>query len=435
MTQTSDVIWTPAASTEEGARNARELFTRIFGGEAEGVWRAPGRVNIIGEHVDYNGGPCLPIALPHAAYVAVRTRPDRRVRLVSPQTVDAVDELDLDTVGPAGTDGAVKGWAAYLVGVAWALEQAGYGPLTGFDIALWSCVPLGAGLSSSAALECSTAVALDDLDGLGLAGPVDAPNKEGRGILVAASRRAENDIAGANTGGLDQSASMHCTRGHALVLDSRDMSVRQTPFDIAASGCELLVIDTRAPHQLVDGQYGQRRADCEAAAKLLGVDLLVEVEDYEAAMETLATSGTADGGDADSQLEAERARLQARTRHVLSEIARTWAFIDILESESLLSEEKLQVLGGLMNDSHDSLRDDYEVTVPELDMAVDVARAHGAYGARMTGGGFGGSVIALVKIGQAEGIAQAVTEAFVEHGFAQPHVFVATPADGAGRVE
>ncbi|WP_175954845.1 galactokinase [Schaalia sp. Marseille-Q2122] len=431
MTNTPDIIWTPAASTEDGARNARELFTRIFGGEAEGVWRAPGRVNIIGEHVDYNGGPCLPIALPHAAYVAVRPRPDRRVRLVSPQTVDAVDELDLDTVGPVGSAGAVKGWAAYLIGVAWALEQAGYGPLAGFDIALWSCVPLGAGLSSSAALECSTAVALDDLAGLGLAGSVDAPNKEGRGILVAASRRAENEIAGANTGGLDQSASMHCTRGHALVLDSRDMSVRQTPFDIAASGCELLVIDTRAPHQLVDGQYGQRRADCEAAATLLGVDLLVDVEDYEAAMATLAGEG-AESGEAE---EAERARLQARTRHVLSEIARTKAFIEILESAPLLSEEKLQVLGGLMNDSHDSLRDDYEVTVPELDVAVDVARARGAYGARMTGGGFGGSVIALVKIGQGEEIAQAVTAAFADHGFAQPHVFVATPADGAGRVE
>ncbi|RRC95529.1 galactokinase [Schaalia canis] len=425
MTNTPDIIWTPAASTEEGARNARELFTRIFGGEAEGVWRAPGRVNIIGEHVDYNGGPCLPIALPHAAYVAVRPRPDRRVRLVSPQTVDAVDELNLDTIGPAGSEGEVKGWAAYLVGVAWALEQAGYGPLTGFDIALWSCVPLGAGLSSSAALECATAVALDDLAGLGLAGTVEAPNKEGRGILVTASRRAENDIAGANTGGLDQSASMHCTHGHALVLDSRDMSVRQTPFDIAASGCELLVIDTRAPHQLVDGQYGQRRADCEAAAAILGVNLLVDVEDYEAAMTALA----------DNAPEEDRERLQARTRHVLSEIARTKAFIDILESEPLLSEEKLQVLGGLMNDSHDSLRDDYEVTVPELDVAVDVARARGAYGARMTGGGFGGSVIALVKTEQAEEIARAVTEAFAERGFAQPHVFVATPADGAGRVE
>lgn len=425
MTNTPDIIWTPAASTEEGARNARELFTRIFGGEAEGVWRAPGRVNIIGEHVDYNGGPCLPIALPHAAYVAVRPRPDRRVRLVSPQTVDAVDELNLDTIGPAGSEGEVKGWAAYLVGVAWALEQAGYGPLTGFDIALWSCVPLGAGLSSSAALECATAVALDNLAGLGLAGTVEAPNKEGRGILVTASRRAENDIAGANTGGLDQSASMHCTHGHALVLDSRDMSVRQTPFDIAASGCELLVIDTRAPHQLVDGQYGQRRADCEAAAAILGVNLLVDVEDYEAAMTALA----------DNAPEEDRERLQARTRHVLSEIARTKAFIDILESEPLLSDDKLQVLGGLMNDSHDSLRDDYEVTVPELDVAVDVARARGAYGARMTGGGFGGSVIALVKTEQAEEIARAVTEAFAERGFAQPHVFVATPADGAGRVE
>ena len=412
-----DLVWADAATPDEGAVQAANLFRDAYGYEPRGVWSAPGRVNIIGEHVDYNGGPCLPIALPHRAFVALSPRSDRTVRLVSTQTREAIDVLDLDVIGPKGTPGEVTNhWTAYLAGVAWALEQAGYGPLPGFDAALWSCVPLGGGLSSSAALECATAVALDEVCGLGLAGSLEDPNDEGRKVLVEAAQAAENQIAGANTGGLDQTASLRCRQGHALALDCRDMSTRQVPFDLSAVGLELLVIDTRAKHSLADGQYGSRRADCEESARILGVGQLVEVEDLDEASAAL-------GDD----------RLVARTRHVVSEIARTRAFIELLD-EGPLEGMRLAVAGALMNDSHDSLRDDYEVSCEELDVAVEAARVAGAHGARMTGGGFGGSAIALVSADAVLDIAQAVARAYETRGWETPHFIRALPGAPAGRL-
>ena len=412
-----DLVWADAATPDEGAVQAANLFRDAYGYEPRGVWSAPGRVNIIGEHVDYNGGPCLPIALPHRAFVALSPRSDRTVRLVSTQTREAIDVLDLDVIGPKGTPGEVTNhWTAYLAGVAWALELAGYGPLPGFDAALWSCVPLGGGLSSSAALECATAVALDEVCGLGLAGSLEDPNDEGRKVLVEAAQAAENQIAGANTGGLDQTASLRCRQGHALALDCRDMSTRQVPFDLSAVGLELLVIDTRAKHSLADGQYGSRRADCEESARILGVGQLVEVEDLDEASAAL-------GDD----------RLVARTRHVVSEIARTRAFIELLD-EGPLEGTRLAVAGALMNDSHDSLRDDYEVSCEELDVAVEAARVAGAHGARMTGGGFGGSAIALVSADAVLDIAQAVARAYETRGWETPHFIRALPGAPAGRL-
>ncbi len=414
----TDLVWADAATPDEGAAQAANLFRDAFGYEPRGVWSAPGRVNIIGEHVDYNGGPCLPIALSHRAYVALSPRQDRTVRLISPQTREAIDVLDLDVIGPKGTPGEVANhWTAYLAGVAWALEQAGYGPLPGFDAALWSCVPLGGGLSSSAALECATAVALDEVCSLGLAGTIEAPNDEGRKVLVDAARAAENQVAGANTGGLDQTASLRCSEGHALALDCRDMSTRQVPFDLSAVGLELLVIDTRAKHSLADGQYGSRRADCEESARILGVGQLVDVEDLDEATAALGNE-----------------RLAARTRHVVSEIARTRAFIELLD-EGPLEGTRLAVAGALLNDSHDSLRDDYEVSCEELDVAVEAARGAGAHGARMTGGGFGGSAIALVDADVVTGVAQAVAAAYAERGWEPPHFIRSLPGAPAGRLD
>ncbi|WP_022867626.1 galactokinase [Schaalia vaccimaxillae] len=404
-----------AVTPHEGTQKATELFTRTFGDEPTGVWSAPGRVNIIGEHVDYNGGSCLPMALPHRAYLALKPREDRLIRLISPQTDDRIDEVNLDEIGPQGLPKTARHWASYIAGVAWALEEAGYGPLNGFDAALFSCVPRGGGLSSSAALECATAVALDEVNGLGLAGTIDAPNDEGRKILVAACQRAENEIAGAKTGGLDQTASLRCQKGHALALDCRDMSTRQIPFDLAADGLEMLIIDTRAAHSLADGQYASRRADCEKAAEILGVSQLVDVEDLDAAL---------------AQLDDEQ--LCKRTRHVVSEIARTHAFVELLD-EGPLEGKRLDVAALLLDDSHDSLRDDYEVTCPELDLAVDVARASGSHGARMTGGGFGGSAIALVDAGAGEKVAEAIVAAYKEAGFEEPHFIFALPSKPAGR--
>ena len=418
-------VFSPALDPREGAADATALLREALGGEPDGVWYAPGRVNIIGEHTDYNGGLALPIALPHRAYLALRRREDRMVRLVSSRARESVDVLDLDAVGPRGAPGEVHGWSAYIAGVAWALERDGLGPLSGFDAALVSGVPPGGGLASSAALEGATAGALDEVDGLALAGPACAPDDAGRARLVAACVRAENEVAGAPTGGMDQSASLRCRAGHALRLDCRTGGVEQVPFDLEGAGLALLVIDTRAEHSLVDGQYGARRAACERAARTLGVELLADVPpgELDAHLGRLAGCGQAGAEE-----------LVRRTRHVVTEIDRTRRLVALLEDDRPLAGAKLEEVGALMSASHDSLRDDYECTCPELDVAVEAARAAGAHGARMTGGGFGGSAIALVDAGEADAVARAVVRAYAEAGFAAPAFLNALPSGPAGRL-
>lgn len=411
--------WLPAWTAEEGTRRVHELFSRTFaddqGGiavaaEPDGVWSAPGRVNLIGEHTDYNAGLCLPTALPHRTYVALRLRDDDLVRVASAQTEEPW-ELRLRDVVP----GEVKGWGAYVAGVAWALQQAGH-VVRGFDAVVDSCVPFGASLSSSAALECAFAVALDDLLGLGL-----ADHDAGRVELVAACIRAENEIAGAATGGLDQAAALRSHPGHALLLDCRPEltaleNATPIPFDLAAAGLELLVIDTRAPHQLVDGQYAARRASCEEAAGLLGVPNLraVTPEGLDEALGALAPHD-------------EDGLLRRRVRHVVTETARTAEFAD------LVRDGRVDEVGPLMVASHASLRDDYEVTVRETDLSVDASLAAGALGARMTGGGFGGSTIALVRADEVEEVAAGIHRAFDDAGLTAPAFLQAPPSAPAGR--
>ncbi|GAB2616231.1 galactokinase [Pseudactinotalea suaedae] len=394
-----------AWSNADGVARASTAFAEAYGQQPDGVWFAPGRVNVIGEHTDYNGGLALPIALPHRTFAAFRRRDDGRVRLISGRESTPWEGLLAD-VAP----GSVTGWSSYVLGVAWALGQAGQ-PVTGFDVAIESCVPYGAGLSSSAALEGSVAVALAEHPDWVAPSP---GSDEGRAALAAACVRAENEIAGASTGGMDQAASLRCREGHALLLDCRDGSIDHLPFDLAAAGLELLVIDTRAPHALVDGQYAQRRATCEAAAATLGVATLREI-DPSLLDEALA------------RLDDDVAR--ARVRHVVTEIDRVRGFVD------LLSAGKVREVGPLMNASHDSLRDDYEVTGTELDVAVDAARSAGALGARMTGGGFGGSAIALIEVGEADQVSSAVERAFREAGLGRPAFLVATAAGPAGRAD
>ena len=417
-------VFAPALSPQEGAEAATTLFREVFEAEPDGVWYAPGRVNIIGEHTDYNGGLALPIALPHRAHLALRRREDRVVRLVSPQTREKVDVMDLDTIGPKGTPGEVAHWAAYIAGVAWALERDGFENLPGFDAALVSCVPLGGGLSSSAALECSAAVAIDEVAHLGLAGPPEEPDDAGRARLVTNCVRTENEMAGAPTGGMDQSASLRCREGHALELDCRDGSVAHVPFDLTAEGLALLVIDTKAKHSLDDGQYGARRAACERAARILGVELLADVAigDLPGALERLSCAD-------DDAIE-----LVKRTRHVVTEIDRTRQLVALLQDGRPLRGEKLAETGRLMDASHESLRVDYECTCPELDVAVEAARAARAHGARMTGGGFGGSAIALVDADAVHEVATAVAGAYEREGFNPPAFLDAVPAAPAGRL-
>lgn len=425
MTQPSDaptVEMLPAWSQADGAARAAAAFRERFGTEPDGVWSAPGRVNVIGEHTDYNGGLCLPIALPHRTYVAFASRagsvgtaaddgagaPDRElVRLASAQE-PGTWEGRLADVAP----GSVPGWAGYAVGVAWALRQEGHA-VGGFDAVVDSCVPYGAGLSSSAALECAVAVALDEVHGLGL-----ADDDTGRSRLAAACIRAENEIAGAPTGGMDQSASLRCTAGHALLLDNRDGSTRHIPFDLAAHGLALLVVDTRAPHQLADGQYAARRAQCHAAAEALGLPSLREVDDLDAALDRLG-GALPPGTDADV--------IRRRVRHVVTDTRR----VELVER--LLAADEVEQVGPVLTAAHASLRDDYEVSVPELDLAVDAAVAAGALGGRMVGGGFGGSAVALVHADDVDRVATAVAGAFAEAGFTAPGFLVATAEAPAGR--
>lgn len=379
------------------------LLQAEFGTTAQGAWAAPGRVNLIGEHTDYNGGLALPIALPQRTVAAVRGRSDDLLRVVSEGMPGGPVIVDLGEVRP----GNPGGWAAYVAGVFWALREAGYA-VHGADVALTTEVPVGAGLSSSAALECAVGAAVSDLEGLGL-----LADEAGRTALAAACQRAENEIAGAPTGGMDQLASMLGRPGHAVLLDCRDGSTRAVPFDLGAHGQTLLVVDTRAPHALVDGQYAARRRSCHEAAALLDVATLrdIPVDGLDQALARLADPTA-----------------PARVTHVVTEIARVSAFVEALEAG------ELDRAGTLMTASHGSLRDDYEVSCPELDLAVTTATESGALGARMTGGGFGGCAIALVPQREAARVAAEVEAAFAGAGFTRPVAFTVTAGGGAERV-
>ncbi|MEW6937143.1 galactokinase [Trueperella pyogenes] len=374
-------------TNEDGARRATALFTSRFGREPQAVWAAPGRVNIIGEHTDYNEGFCLPIALPHRTFVAYGERPDDVVDIAS--GAQSVWTGRLADIKP----NMARSWANYGAGPAWALAVE-----HGFEAAFESCVPVGAGLSSSAAIECAIACALRP------------PVTDGqRHEIVQATIATENEVAGAPTGGMDQTISMFGTEGHALLIDTRDWTLEQVPLDLAAHGLEILVIDTRASHSLGDGQYAKRRAACEEAARELGLSSLRYAHD-----DDLAT------------LSGELLR---RARHVVTENRR------VLETVELLKAGRPQDIGPLLSASHASLRDDYEVSVPELDVACAAAERAGALGARMTGGGFGGSAIALIPAEARESVADVVLAAYAERGFAEPAFLAASPAGRADQVK
>ncbi|MFJ9347805.1 galactokinase [Streptomyces sp. NPDC101237] len=384
----------------DAAQQVRDDFTELYGAAPEGVWSAPGRVNLIGEHTDYNDGFVMPFALPHVTTAAVSRRTDGVLRLHSADIEGGVVELSPDALEP-GTDHA---WTAYPAGVVWALREAGH-PVGGADVHLSSTVPTGAGLSSSAALEVVIALALNDLHGLGLA----------RWQLARLCQRAENVYVGAPTGIMDQTASACCEDGHALFLDTRDLSQKQIPFDLAAEGMRLLVVDTQVKHAHSGGEYGKRRAGCEKGAALLGVDALRDVayDGLGAALDRL--------GD-----EEEVRRL---VRHVVTEDHRVERVVALLEAGDT------RAIGPVLTEGHASLRDDFRISCPELDLVVDTALASGALGARMTGGGFGGSAIVLAEASDVDTITKAVEEAFAAAGLTAPRTFEAVPSAGARRAD
>ena len=373
-----------------------ERFRALVGAVPAGVWAAPGRVNIIGEHTDYNDGFALPMAIDRHTVVAVGLRADGRVRVGSTLSDDVVEVALADCV-----PGSVTGWAAYPLGVVWALGGSEGGQI-GLDIVIDTDVPIGAGLSSSAAIECAVAVALNDLWELGRSSME----------LARAGQRAENHMVGAPTGLMDQIASMHGRSESLVFIDCRAMTADVVPFALRENGLAVLVMNSRVHHSHATGGYGERRQACESAAAALGVAALRDVSVGQLAeLRGLVDDPTF-----------------RRARHVVTENAR------VEETVAVLREHGPMAIGDLLYASHLSMRDDFEISVPQIDTAVEAARANGALGARLTGGGFGGAAIALAPFDALAGIESAVRTEYAENGFDAPEMFVVSPADGAGRL-
>lgn len=365
-------------------------FESLYGHKPQVISEAPGRVNLIGEHIDYSDGFVLPFAIADCTHAAIAKRSDGLVRIASHQRKNELFTINAADVKP----GSAGEWEKYVLGVIWALKIE-----SGLDILIDGTVPTGAGLSSSAALECSVAVALNLLFELNIC----------LEDLARATQRAENEYVGMPCGIMDQSVSLMAQAGAALLLDCRDLSTQSIPFNVVDHGLELLIIDTQAHHALIDGGYAERRASCESAVAKLGVRSMREL--------------TLDA------LDAAQDRLTPvefmRARHAVTEIARVHNAVVALKASDFAE------LGLLLNGSHNSLRDDYTVSCPELDLAVHTSLAAGALGARMVGGGFGGSAIALIQASDLKKTRTAITDAFISKGFKKPRFFTSLPSQGA----
>ena len=365
-------------------------FHEIFGAAPELIASAPGRVNLIGEHVDFLDGFVLPFAISDATTIAIARNSINKVRCASIQKKGAVSTVNCADIAPKSGEA----WTRYPIGVLWSL-----GIKTGIDILVDGQVPLGAGLSSSAALECAIATAINELFDLGLTLPE----------LARAAQRAENIYVGMPCGIMDQSVSLMATQGNALLLDTRDLSIEQIPFNIAPLGLELLVIDTQVHHALVDGGYAERRASCEKAVADLGITSLrdISITDFVARK---------------SELDA---KTFIRAFHGITEMQR------VLDAVALLKAGDFVGFGEIVTAAHISLRDNYTVSCPELNLAVDTALKFGALGSRMIGGGFGGSAIALIKAKDSDLIKSEIKSGFMKARFKSPRFFSALPSAGA----
>jgi galactokinase len=376
-------------------------FEAKYGYTPAGVWSAPGRVNLIGEHTDYNEGFVLPFAINRNTFAAISLRQDSTIRVASSFS-PKVHETSVDGIKRDDSND----WAAYPFGAAWAIQEMATSlgltvNATGFDCYIESDVPVGAGLSSSAAIECSVALALNDLWHAGL---------DGR-QLARVGQMGENEIVGAPTGIMDQSASLLGETDHAVFLDCRSLEAQAIELGFAREGLELLIIDTKVAHRLVDGGYASRRAACEQGAEAMGVKSLRDL--------TVA--------DLDRAHEIMDDVTFRRVRHVVTENQRVLDTVDSLRTAGPRS------IGKLMHASHESMRDDFEISVDELDTAVETALRHGAIGARMTGGGFGGAAIALTPIDKIGEVTLSVLAEFEALGYAKPDIFAVSAAQGAKR--
>jgi galactokinase len=367
-------------------------FTDRFGYEPLGVWSAPGRANLIGEHTDYNNGFVLPFGIDRRTYVAIGERQDNQLR-VSSSFSEQVIEISLTEAKPEDLD-----WALYPLGVAWVMREY---QNTGLDLFIDSDVPIGAGLSSSAAVECSVALALNDLWRAG----------KSRIELAKIGQRAENEVVGAPTGIMDQTASLLARADGAVFIDCKTLETKDVSLGLAEQGLVVAVIDTQVSHRHSDGGYRSRREACERGAETMGVASLRELS-------------VADLDKAQGLMDDLTFR---RVRHVVTENAR------VLETLDALADGQLEKLGELLLSSHASMRDDFEISIPELDLAVQTAMETGAVGSRMTGGGFGGAAIAVISETKLLELEQNVNRAFAAAGFAEPRVFAVLPSQGARR--
>ncbi len=356
-------------------------------------YAAPGRINLVGEHTDYNLGFALPIALPERTVVTFEPDGGDVITVISDRADDPV-RIRLDTA-----PGDVGGWAAYVAGVMWALREAGH-PVPGGAMSVTSELAMGSGLSSSAALECAVLGAI-----AAAAGARIDPFAQAR-----LAQRAENDYVGAPTGLLDQLASLCGQPSTALLIDFRDLTVQPVPFDPDAAGVALLMFDSRARHSHAGGEYAARRASCERAAADLGASSLRDVQER-------GLSGLAAIAD---PVDARRAR------HVLTENHRVVEFVAAVAASDYTQA------GRIFTASHESMRDDFGITTEHIDLIADAAARGGALGARMTGGGFGGCVIALVPVGRAEAVRAAVRRAVSGAGLPEPVITRTRAAAGAG---
>ena len=367
-------------------------FRRQFGSDSHLIVRAPGRVNLIGEHTDYNEGFVMPLALGQAAWLAARVRPDRHVVLWSENFNDR-QEFSLDAITHAAGEGR---WSNYTRGAAAVLEQRGL-RLRGMDAVIWGDVPIGAGLSSSAALEVASALALAAL------APAELDPLE----IARLTQRAEIEFVGVNCGIMDQLISVMGQAGHALLIDCRSLACTPVPIP---GDCAIVVADTMKRRGLVDSKYNERRSECEQGARLLGVSALRDV--------SWAEFQRKEGLLPDP--------IRRRCRHVVSENARVLRCVDALRAGDT------HLAGQLMIQSHESLRADYEVSCRELDLMVQFALQHeGTFGARMTGAGFGGCTVNLVRRKQAEQFSLALAQKYAEAAGIEPAMYICVAAQGA----